>query len=140
MLSGRVLLRTRVRPTCLTGPDAKERPLSMLQGKRIFAFAGIARPDSFRQTIESLGGVLAGFRAFPDHHPYRPEDLGRIEDEAERLRADIVLTTEKDLVKLSGFLQLPSRLCSLVIETEILDGRERLEEALRAVLPPGRRE
>jgi tetraacyldisaccharide 4'-kinase len=111
-----------------------------LQGKRVFAFAGIARPDSFRQTIESLGGAIAGFRAFPDHHRYRAEDLGRIESEAGLARADILLATEKDLVKLSGTPKLPPRTHGLAIETEILDGRDRLEATLREVLPTGRRE
>jgi tetraacyldisaccharide 4'-kinase len=115
-------------------------PLSFLQGKRIFAFAGIAQPDSFRQTIESLGGIIAGFRAFPDHHGYSSQDLGRIENEAGLARADILLATEKDLVKLSGTPKLPPRTHGLAIETEILDGRDRLEATLREVLPTGRRE
>jgi tetraacyldisaccharide 4'-kinase len=111
-----------------------------LKGKRVFAFAGIARPDSFRQTIESLGGIIAGFRAFPDHHGYSSQDLGRIENAAGLARADILLATEKDLVKLSEAPKLPPRIHGLAIETEILDGRERLEEALHEVLKAGRRE
>jgi tetraacyldisaccharide 4'-kinase len=139
-LSGRVVLRTRVRPTSLTTREGEELPLSFLQGKRIFAFAGIAQPDSFRQTIESLGGIIAGFRAFPDHHGYSSQDLGRIENEAGLVRSDILLATEKDLVKLSGTPTLPPRTHGLAIETEILDGRDRLEATLREVLPTGRRE
>jgi tetraacyldisaccharide 4'-kinase len=111
-----------------------------LQGKRVFAFAGIAQPDSFRQTIESLGGIIAGFRAFPDHHGYNSQDLGRIENEAGLARADILLTTEKDLVKLSEAPKLPPRTHGLSIETEILDGRERLDETLREVLRAVRRD
>ncbi len=139
ILSGRVVLRTRVRPTSLTAPDGGVLPLSSLQGKRVFAFAGIARPDSFRQTIESLGGVIAGFRAFPDHHRYRAEDLSRIETEAGLAKADILLATEKDLVKLSGSLQPPSGIHGLVIETEILEGRDRLEGALQGIAQANRR-
>jgi tetraacyldisaccharide 4'-kinase len=140
ILSGRVVLRTRVRPTSVTTPDGEERPLSFLQGKRVFAFAGIAQPDSFRQTIESLGGIIAGFRAFPDHHAYSSQDLGRIENEAGLARADILLATEKDLVKLSEAPTLPPRTYGLSIETEILDGRERLDETLREVLRAVRRD
>jgi tetraacyldisaccharide 4'-kinase len=134
MLSGRVVLRTRIRPLFLMSPDGGQRPLSFLQGKRIFAFAGIAHPDSFRQTIESQGGVIAGFRTFEDHHRYRAEDLSGIEKEAQQSGADLVLATEKDLVKLSGLPPLPSRLCALVIETEILEGRERLDGLLQGIM------
>jgi tetraacyldisaccharide 4'-kinase len=134
ILSGRVFLRTRVRPTSFTAPDGEERPLSFLQGKRVFAFAGIAQPDSFRQTIESMGAVIAGFRAFPDHHRYRAEDLGRIQNEAGLARADILLATEKDVVKLSGASQPPPWVHALAIETEIVEGREHLEDALRGIV------
>lgn len=134
MLSGRVVLRTRVRPTSLAAPDGEELPLSFLQGKRVFAFAGIARPDSFRQTIESLGVAIAGFRAFPDHHRYRAEDLSRIEDKAALARADILLATEKDIVKISGIPQFSSRVHGLLIETEFLEGREHFETALKELV------
>ncbi len=134
ILSRRPSLRTRIRPTILVGADGTELPLSFLAGKKVFAFAGIAQPESFRQTVEGLGGVIAGFRAFPDHHRYTAEDWGRIEHDAGLARADIVLATEKDLVKLQGIPQAPSRIHGLAIETEILEGRDRLEEALRIVI------
>jgi len=135
ILSGRPVLRTRIRPTKFVGADGTELPLSFLAGKKVFAFAGIAQPDSFRQTLEGLGGVIAGFRAFPDHHRYTAEDWGRIEHDAGLVRADLVLATEKDLVKLQGIAQALSRIHGLSIETEILEGRDRLEEALRQVAP-----
>jgi len=135
ILSGRPVLRTRIRPTKFVGADGTELPLSFLARKKVFAFAGIAQPDSFRQTLEGLGGVIAGFRAFPDHHRYTAEDWGRIEHDAGLVRADLVLATEKDLVKLQGIGQALSRIHGLSIETEILEGRDRLEEALRQVAP-----
>jgi tetraacyldisaccharide 4'-kinase len=70
-----------------------------LAGRRCLAFAGIGRPDKFFATLAAMGAVLAGTRAFPDHHPYRPADLLAMAAEAERLGADLV-TTEKDAVRL----------------------------------------
>jgi tetraacyldisaccharide 4'-kinase len=135
LMPDRLVLHTRIRPVSLVLPGREELPLSFLEGKRVFAFAGIARPDSFRQTIESLGGMVAGFMAFPDHHRYRPEDLDRIENAAGQTRSDVVLCTEKDLVKLSELPKLPSGICGLVIETEILEGREDLEKTLNGIVP-----
>jgi tetraacyldisaccharide 4'-kinase len=131
VLSGRCVLRTRIRPTALVGADGTELPLSLLAGKRVFAFAGIAQPDSFRQTLEGLGGVIAGFRAFPDHHRYTPGDWGRIEHDAGHARADIVLATEKDLVKLQAIAPSLPRAFALAIETEILEGADELEAELQ---------
>jgi len=50
-----------------------------------------------------------------------------------------VLATEKDLVKLQGIPQALTRIHGLAIETEILEGADRLEEALRIVVPALRR-
>ena len=130
LLAGRPILRTRVKPTALVGPDGQEQPLASLAGNRVFAFAGIAQPGSFRLSIESLGGRIAGFRAFPDHHRYTAEDVRQIEQGLGETGADILLTTEKDGVKLSGVENLRRRLSLLAIETEILDGTDGLEAAL----------
>jgi len=57
--------------------------------------SGIAQPDSFRRTVESLGAHVIRERRFPDHHRYRERDLRSLEQEA-----PIWLTTEKDAVKI----------------------------------------
>jgi tetraacyldisaccharide 4'-kinase len=57
--------------------------------------SGIAQPDSFRRTVESLGAHVIRERRFPDHHRYRERDLRSLEEEA-----SIWLTTEKDAVKI----------------------------------------
>ncbi len=73
-----------------------------LRGKRIAAFAGTASPGSFKETLVSLGAELVFFKGFSDHHGYRQDEIQAIIDEARELRADLVLTTEKDWVKLHG--------------------------------------
>jgi tetraacyldisaccharide 4'-kinase len=135
LLSGRLVLRTRVRPAALVGIDGAKYSPSFLAGKRVFAFAGIAQPESFRQTLEDLGAVVVGFQALPDHHRFRAEDLRQIERECSKTGAEILLTTEKDGVKLSGLATFSRRLLCLAIETEILEGADGLETALRVVIP-----
>lgn len=80
-------------------------------GRLVYAFAGIGRPAKFFSTLEAAGARLAGTRAFPDHHPFRPADLVALTAEAQRLGAALI-TTEKDAVRLPpGFAQaLPVRL------------------------------
>lgn len=66
-----------------------------------FAFAGIARPQRFFEDLEQAGWRLAGRRSFPDHHRYSHRELAEISAAAKASGAAVVLTTEKDYVRLS---------------------------------------
>lgn len=108
--------------------------LGFLKGKRVFAFAGIAKPESFRNIIESLGGEVAAFRAFPDHHRYRAADMEDILRASRDRGAEIVLTTEKDGIKLPGLKESLPNLYMLRIEMDILFDREKMEDLILARL------
>lgn len=69
----------------------------------LFGFAGIARPEAFRRTLERERFLLAGFKAFPDHHRYTAEDVDSLVEAALARRARALITTEKDFVKLRPF-------------------------------------
>lgn len=90
-----------------------------LKGKKIFAFAGIARPESFQETLRSLDGNILYFLPYSDHHRYTEEDIKKIGAMAQKLRADLLLTTEKDGVKLARFAGLPENTLMLSIEMRI---------------------
>jgi len=87
----------------VAGRSGEILPSSFVAGKKVFAFSGIARPDSFLATITSLGGIMAGTLIFPDHHAYERDDLARIAGDAAAKGAEIILTTEKDSMKLFDF-------------------------------------
>lgn len=75
-----------------------------LAGRRVLAFAGIARPEKFFATLEAMGCRIAGQRAFPDHHPYGEREIAALIAEARRADA-IPVTTEKDAVRLPATLR-----------------------------------
>lgn len=71
-----------------------------LKGRRVLGFAGIARPSKFFATLEEAGAIVAGRRAFPDHHVFREGELAGLFAEAGRLGA-VPVTTAKDAARLS---------------------------------------
>lgn len=91
-------------------------PLAFLHGKRIYAFSGIGNPLSFRRTIEDLGANLSGFEAFPDHHYYDASEIAGITARAQTVKADIILTTEKDGVRLLDYPDFLATIFLLSIE------------------------
>ena len=114
----------------LKGVAGDTYPLDHLNGKRIFAFAGIARPESFKNTIESLRGELVDFIDFPDHHAYTQRDLTKIKKTALRSLAPIILTTEKHGIKLIDFPDYLRDIYLLKIEMEISPSQKEFEDVI----------
>jgi len=69
---------------------------------RILAVAGIARPDRFFADLEAANAKPGATLVFKDHHPYTDADIARISQTARAAGATVVLTTEKDAVRLSA--------------------------------------
>jgi tetraacyldisaccharide 4'-kinase len=99
-------------------------------GTRVLLVAGIARPEPFFRSARELGYEVASTIAFPDHHPYPAASLNRITQTLAEHRAQAVLTTSKDRVKLEGRLEAPLADLPLSAEPEAafwdwLEGRLR---------------
>lgn len=84
----------------IRGDYSDNQPVSGLQGKKIFAFCGIARPDSFKKSLRSSGALISSFEIFPDHHRYGKNDLKEIMSGFIACGADYLVTTEKDAMRL----------------------------------------
>ncbi len=74
----------------------------VLRGRRLLGFAGVAKPEGFRETLAGMGAVVAGFTGYPDHHWYAAEDVAALSARAEAVGAEGLVTTEKDWVRLRG--------------------------------------
>ena len=68
-------------------------------GRTYVAFAGLGRPQKFRDTLDECGVPVAAFVDFPDHHPYSRADIRKLVDLARAADADLI-TTEKDAARL----------------------------------------
>ncbi len=66
-----------------------------------FAFSGIAVNKDFRNTVCSFGCCLVDYLEFPDHHAYTDSDLRKILKLANDVEAEVLLTTEKDYVRVA---------------------------------------
>lgn len=108
-----------------------------LRGKRIVGFCGIGKPENFRGTLSTLGAAVAAFIAFPDHHRYGPADLAGIETVAIQEKAECIVTTEKDGVRLGDFPRFLRTLLVLRIEMAIMPSPEVLEELVLQHLRKG---
>lgn len=129
--AGMPIFRAARRPRGLRrGGTEQSVPLDSLQGARICAFSGIGAPESFRQTLTGLGADVVRFLSFPDHYEYDMEDLKRIQQESARAGASLIVTTEKDGVRLEAFPFFLEKVLLLEIAMEIVSDADLFEQAI----------
>jgi tetraacyldisaccharide 4'-kinase len=128
-------------PAYVKSIDNKEINLEELKGKKVFAFCGIGNPDSFLTTIKTTGAELVGSKIFNDHHNYTEACIADIIEQAERLKSDLILTTQKDQNKITRPASSKTEilLAYISIEIKIVSGEEKLwgliEKTLAGKMP-----
>ena len=123
-----------LKATALIGFQSKqwqERPLSLLYRSRILAVSGIANPVGFYGTIHEWEGEVVDTLEFPDHHDYTAQDWQDITRRGHH--ADIILTTEKDLVKLIRFPFARDKLLALRVAMVIENGAALIQAVLDGI-------
>jgi tetraacyldisaccharide 4'-kinase len=130
------LVETTHRPLDLQDSDGNSNPLDDLRGSPIAAFCGIGNPQAFRHTLRDLGADLRDFRVFPDHHRYDRGDVESLRGWAAALPPEVlVVTTQKDLVKIRLIRLADRPLAALRVRLHVGAGQDLLHRHLDAVLP-----
>lgn len=114
---------SRFEPTRWIGLAGETADLDSLSGQRAAAFCGIGNPEGFRRTLAAIGIRLTEeqWQVFPDHHHYDAHDIRRLNTWADAVGAECLLTTRKDLVKLSRLNGATRPIRALDITLEIDD-------------------
>jgi tetraacyldisaccharide 4'-kinase len=113
----------------------QKAPLSRALGRRVAAFCGIGNPDAFRNMLHRLGLRVTSFWPFRDHHAYTEKDIADLHHWAQQHSPDgLVLTTQKDLVKLRLDRLGGHELWAVRIGLQIAAGQEVLDGLLHKLL------
>jgi tetraacyldisaccharide 4'-kinase len=132
--SGKPSFQMTIRPQVLVFPDGgvwREEPLRNLAGQRLLAVSGIAGAESFYAMLHGWEGRMVGTLEFGDHHRYDRVDWRTIVTAARG--ADLIVTTEKDLVKLEQFPFSHGSIAALRLGVEV-DNAEGLLGAVSAAI------
>jgi tetraacyldisaccharide 4'-kinase len=95
-----------------------------IEGQRIGIFCGIANPQQFLDTVQSLGGNVVEELHFPDHQTGDRETLKRFAEKCRDQGASMLLCTEKDKVKLPENLETVLPIGWVKMELEVVEGQE----------------
>jgi tetraacyldisaccharide 4'-kinase len=101
-----------------------------LEGKKVVAFAGLANNDQFFASLESAGCELVDRFYFVDHHRYNCSQLDQVVRSAIENRADLLVTTAKDFVKIKKYRSWPLILLVMDIDVQLVEGKEHFRRLL----------
>ncbi|MCU0227872.1 MAG: tetraacyldisaccharide 4'-kinase, partial [Bryobacterales bacterium] len=77
-------------------------PPDALQEIPVVAFCGLANPNSFFVTLRAVQVAVKARAPFPDHHPYHPQELKRLDALAAATGAQALVCSEKDIQNLNA--------------------------------------
>jgi len=117
----KIVLTAAISPaTARCYPQGQEQPASAVSGRPLLAFAGLARPSVFIDTLINLGVVLKGIYTFPDHHAFKPRELQTMVEEAQSRGAEALITTAKDWARMAETWEADLPLWVLEVEARLL--------------------
>ena len=72
----KTVLTANISPVRVTSyPGGQTEAPEAMRHRALMAFAGLARPEVFTASLQDLGVDLKGFKTFPDHHNYTPQEV-----------------------------------------------------------------
>ena len=111
----------------------RRHPLESLQGKKIASISAIANPASFEGFLEDLGGELVLKRHYADHHRYRQQEMIDFINDAKAAGAELIVTTEKDAVRMPRLDRRDIDIQFLRVEIDILSGQENFDQCISRI-------
>ena len=105
----------------------------MLKGQKITAFAGIAYPEKFFNSLKLVKANIVDKISYSDHHIYSENDLLNLAEIANKHKS-ILVTTKKDIVRIpksfrslvktiDGFIQFDDEKLLLEILTNLIENK-----------------
>ena len=113
--------------------SGEREPLAKLRGLRVAALSAIARPESFEAFLKQLGAELVATDHYADHHRYPPQELIDIVNQAKAAGAELIVTTEKDAVRMPRLDRCDVPIYYLRIQIDLLRGRESFDQCISRI-------
>jgi len=119
---------------------AERLDLAWLKGRTVTSLSGIAVPQSFENSLRTMGARVIHCERYADHHRYHAQEIINAVNRAADLKADALLTTEKDAVRFPRLEVTPVPVYYLRVDIELMRGAENFHEAVERICfrPPPR--
>ena len=121
-------------PRCLIHiPTGMTKGMDSFKNKLVLLVSGIGNPASFRFSVVSCGLKVGDEIRYPDHFPYSEKDVEEIRRRMKNVGSDLVVTTEKDALKLREFLRSDDPLWAVELKVHMAQGEAQIRERLHDI-------
>ena len=112
---------------------AERVPLEWLKGRTVTSLSGIAVPQSFENSLRTMGARVIYCERYADHHRYHAQEIIDAVNKSADLHADALVTTEKDAVRFPRLETTPLPVFYLRVDIELLNGAENFHDAVEHI-------
>ena len=95
--------------------------------------SAIAKPASFENFLEQLGAKLVCRDHYADHHRYTKQEILDFISQAKESGAEMIVTTEKDAVRIPKIENPDIPLYYLRIQIDIISGQESFDKCISRI-------
>ncbi len=74
--------------------------IERLKHKKVSLFSGVGNPYGFEKTVKELGLNVVSYKRYADHYVYSKQDIEDLVEKAQKDDVQILMTTQKDAIRL----------------------------------------
>ena len=107
--------------------------LDLLKGRKVASLSGIAQPESFEKSLQSLGADLVYTKRFADHHRFTQQEVLNVVNRSKKRQATAIITTQKDAVRFPKIDRRDLPIYFMRVEIKILSGAKDFNDCVRQI-------
>jgi tetraacyldisaccharide 4'-kinase len=107
--------------------------LELVKGRKVASLSGIAQPESFEQSLVTLGAELVYSKRFADHHRFTQQEMLNAINRSKKRQAEAIITTQKDAVRFPKLDRRDLPIYFMRVEIKILSGANDFQDCVRKI-------
>jgi tetraacyldisaccharide 4'-kinase len=111
----------------------ERKTLDFIKGRKVGSLSGIAQPESFEQSLVTLGAELVYSKRFADHHRFSQQEILNAINRGKKRQADIIITTQKDAVRFPKLDRRDLPILFMRVEINIVKGADGFRDVVRKI-------
>src|SRR5882724_5058995 len=111
----------------------QQHGLDLIRGRKVATLSGIAQPESFEESLPTLGGTVVYTKRFADHHRFTQQEILNAINRGKKRQAEFIVTTQKDAVRFPKIDRRDLPIYFMRVEIKIMSGAKDFHDCVRKI-------